>query len=53
VAWGTMPHGSEVVDITTAAGIVITVYVSARGRSARVFKRKQGKRSHEMKVVIQ
>lgn len=48
---GMYPNGQESVEITTRAGIVVTVYVSPNGRSARVMKRKPGKRTHEMKVV--
>lgn len=54
VDWGSIQRGNgrcEVVDITTKAGIVITVHISPEGRSVRVFKRKPGKRSHELKVV--
>lgn len=51
VDWGqNLPHGCEMVDIETKAGVFIQVHVSAEGRSVRVFKRKQGKESHELVV---
>lgn len=40
-----MPQGNEMVEIVTAANITINVYVSATGRSVRVYKRRPGKRS--------
>lgn len=35
-----LPNGRELIEIETAAGVVMTVYVSATGRSVRAFRRR-------------